>query len=296
MATVNFRVKIGEAVHDVNDVLVDFLVTEVKSTVEVLSDCPRAQQKWIYKGRILGDELSIRDAGIEEGTTVIVMKTAAVAATSSSAGGIRSAPSSGLGMAPPMPISQPIRVSTEMFDAAMLELLHNPDVAVQGAVGVLLKIVSNIATFPMEEKYRRLNRTNAAFSKKVGSLKGGSNCMLALGFSLEGDEWVLIPNAQAWENMMACKGKLERFANKLNQTLGTAERNTAVIPAAAPAIPAAAAASSPPQAPIDPANLLVMQQLLQTMQLQQQQQSTSGGTQESSAPAANDEQQEKHEE
>jgi hypothetical protein len=156
----------------------------------------------------------------------------------------------------------------------------------------------------MEEKYRRLSRTNAAFSKKVGSLKGGSNCMMALGFSLEGDEWVLTPSAQAWENLMACKGKLERFAHKLNQTLGS-EKTTA-IPAAAPAIPAAApavaATSSPPVPSIDPANLVLMQQLLQTMQMQQQQQqqqqTASGDTtaQESHVSAANDEPQEKREE
>jgi hypothetical protein len=272
-------------------------------TVEIISDCPRAQQKWIYKGRILGDDVSIRDAGIGEGDTVIIMKTAAATQTSSSAGVSRSAPSLGVGMAPPMSMSQPMRVSTERFDAAMLELLQNPDIAVQGAVGILLKIVANVGMHPMEEKYRRLSRTNAAFSKKVGSLAGGSNCMMALGFSLEGDEWVLTPSAQAWENLMACKGKLERFAHKLNQTLGS--EKTAATPAAAPTIPAAApavaATSSPPVPPVDPANLILMQQLLHTMQQQQQQQqqqTASGSTtaQESNVSAANDEPQEKREE
>ena len=282
MTTLSFKVKIGEAVFQVENISTDLRIGEVKGTVEILSSCPRAQQKWIYKGRILVDDVTVRDAGIEEGNTVIVMKTASAIASSASSNATRSNPTPSVPTAAPIPsssisssMSMPqMRVSTARFDAAMGELLQHPDVIVQSAVAVLLKIATNVAMHPMEEKYRRLNRTNAAFSKKVGDLNGGNNCMMALGFHLERDEWVLIPSADAWDNLMACKTKLERFANKLNQSL-----DGGAPPGAVPvAAPSTAASSLPPQSPTDPANILLIQQLLQTMQLQQQQQQQQQGT------------------
>ena len=274
MSTVSFKVKIGEQVYQVEDVMTDLRVGEVKATVEILSTCPRAQQKWIYKGRILVDDISVRDAGIEEGNTVIVMKTASAIASSASSTSRSNNTTTSVPMAAPIPSSSlsssmstpQMRVSTTRFDAAMGELLQHPDVIVQSAVTVLLKIATNVAMHPMEEKYRRLNRTNAAFSKKLGDLNGGNNCMMALGFHLERDEWVLIPSADAWDNLMACKTKLERFANKLNQSMDGGVPAGAVPVAA----PSTTASSLPPQPPIDPANLLIVQQLLQ-----QQQQGTS---------------------
>ena len=285
MSTVSFKVKIGEQVYQVENVASELHIAEVKATVEILSTCPRAQQKWIYKGRILVDDVTVHDAGIEEGNTVIVMKTASAIASSAT----RSNPTPTVPTAAPIPSSSissssvPIperRVSTARFDAAMGELLQHPDVLVQSAVTVLLKIATNVAMNPMEEKYRRLNRTNAAFSKKLGDLKGGNNCMMALGFHLERDEWVLIPSADAWDNLMACKTKLERFSHKLNQSIGGVPA-TGAVPVAAPST---TSSTQPPQPPIDPANLLIVQQLLQTMQLQQQQQTQQPQQQPSETP------------
>lgn len=274
MSIVSFKVKIAEQVYLVENVAKELRIAEVKANVEILSSCPRAQQKWIYKGRILVDDVTVHDAGIEEGNTVIVMKTASAIASSAT----RCNPTSTVPTAAPIPSSSisssnsmhipERRVSTARFDAAMGELLQHPDVLVQNAVTVLLKIATNVAMHPMEEKYRRLNRTNAAFSKKLGDLRGGNNCMIALGFHLERDEWVLIPSADAWDNLMACKTKLERFSQKLNQSIGEVP-TTGAIPSAAPST---TSSTQPPQPPIDPTNILIVQQLLQTMQLQQQQQ------------------------
>jgi len=297
-SSLNFKVKFGEVTYDVTNVLLDDSIRSVKHTVQQLSEVPQHQQKWIYKGRILTDEQTVRTAGIAEGDVVIVMRTAATSAssTTTTSGAVGAALPAG---APPVPVQQlQPRVTTARFDAAMMELLQNPEGAVKDAVGVLAKIAGNIVAHPMEDKYRRLNRTNAAFSKKVGAVPGGASCMAALGFHLEGDEWVLVPSAEAWENLVACKNKLERFATKLSQvavgadaaaTLSSSSSSSSsssassassssssaaagVVPAAAPTAATAPASTAGAALPVDPASILILQQVLQTMQQQQQQQ------------------------
>jgi hypothetical protein len=113
----------------------------------------------------------------------------------------------------------------------ILAFLILPLASTQAAATVLLKIISNITLHPVEEKYRRLNRTNQAFSKKVGTVAGGVDCMIALGFHLEGDEFVLIPNAEAWDNIVACKNKLEKFVKRLDSQ---ASSSRVSLPVAAP--------------------------------------------------------------
>lgn len=104
---------------------------------------------------------------------------------------------------------------TPHFDNAMMRLFQNSEEAVAGAVKVLLKLCINISTHPMEEKYRKINSKNTAFVRAVSSIQGGDMCMMALGFTLMNENWMLVPSAPAWENLMACKVKLERFNDKL---------------------------------------------------------------------------------
>jgi len=53
------------------------------------------------------------------------------------------------------------------------------------AVTTLEKILSNIIANPMEEKYRKMRKGNAAFQKRLGGLVGGEDAMKAAGFSFE---------------------------------------------------------------------------------------------------------------
>jgi hypothetical protein len=150
----------------------------------------------------------------------------------------------------------------------MFQLLENPDEnIILNAVTLLLKIISNILSNPNEEKYRKISKVNAAFSKRLGALTGGSSCMEALGFILQGDDWVLVPSGEAWENLLACKKKLEKFSEKLALSLASKPASNAT---SAPPVPAAPPISVPPQAPvdgttpqIDAATMLLMQQLIQ---------------------------------
>ena len=42
--------------------------------------------------------------------------------------------------------------------------------------------------------------------------------MSAMGFNLSGEEYVLTPSAQAWEVLIACQSKLDRFMARYIET------------------------------------------------------------------------------
>jgi ubiquilin len=200
---VSFKVKINETTHDLNDIDGTNFIIDAKSKVENITGVPKSNQKWVYKGRILPDQMTITEANIIDGNTVIVMRTAQpqpVAADTPSKSPLPS-PSQGNSVSPMNAANVPSFMgnvpSTARFDTAMRDLLNQntDETVVKTTVSLLLKVISNIISNPLDAKYRRLNRTNAAFSKKVGSVTGGNNCMIALGFQIEGEEWVLTPNA-----------------------------------------------------------------------------------------------------
>jgi len=82
------------------------------------------------------------------------------------------------------------------------------------AVTTLDKVLSNIINNPMEEKYRKVKRGNAAFNKRLGGLPGGEAAMLAVSFSIDtsdGDEcYILHPTPTAWPKLMEHKTEVEQ--------------------------------------------------------------------------------------
>lgn len=220
----SFNVKINEKVFAIKDVEGSMFVDEAKSLVENISGVPKACQKWIYKGRVLTDQTSLSESSILDGNTVIVMKTAPTSVPTSAQ--TTSSPKASAPEINSNDLQTGSSNSTVQFDNAMFELLRCPDEsAVEAAVTLLLKIVSNIISHPLDDKYRRLNRSNLAFSKKIGSLNGGSASMLALGFQLIGEDWVLVPNSEAWNNIVSCHKKLERFLQRIKDQHTKTESN-----------------------------------------------------------------------
>lgn len=80
---------------------------------------------------------------------------------------------------------------------ALLQL--NDGLEFTAATELLFKIVQNIIKQPDEAKFRSLKRSGAAFSKAVGSAKGGVRFLKAVGFVEEGsgDEAALVLPAKA---------------------------------------------------------------------------------------------------
>ncbi|CAM9576849.1 unnamed protein product [Discosporangium mesarthrocarpum] len=82
----------------------------------------------------------------------------------------------------------------------------------------LVKVIDNIMQHPMEEKYRKIKRSNAGFKRKVGGVPGGDACMRALGFQEtpdEGGTWTMTPSANAWNVLTSAKVQFTVNINRL---------------------------------------------------------------------------------
>ena len=83
------------------------------------------------------------------------------------------------------------------------------------AVTTLEKILSNIIGHPMEDKYRRVKKMNAAFQKRLGGLVGGDDAMKAAGFDTEvdgGEEvYMMHASAEKWPALVATKAAVDGF-------------------------------------------------------------------------------------
>ena len=196
--------------------------------------------RWVFKGKVLADSATIAICGLADGDCVIAVKTKVASSERLPGGGatIGATPSSPTGNAtatPQLPTAHS-RAPTA-FDAAMHELLaHNEDVSqVKACVATLATICANIVRNPAEAKYRRVPAANKSFQTKVGSLRGGSSAMAALGFTAEGaaGDWVLVPSAARWDVLTACYDKLLKFQMRLTAapaapiTAGTGDGATA---------------------------------------------------------------------
>jgi hypothetical protein len=227
---VNFKTKIGETVYDLTSINENSTILDAKIHLSSLTNVDSINQKWIFKGRILGDNLTIKEANIEEDSCVIVMK---VAGTKSNPDSLTNAstsiPSNSNGSSVPQVSTAPASTiallqqaaqvyaaqQTSIFDQAMFTLLENSEEIVENAVGILIKIIDNIVSNPNNEKFRRIGTKNAAFSKKIGTVRGGNQCMSAIGFKLMNDDWILTPSGEAWVHLLQCREKLQKFSVKL---------------------------------------------------------------------------------
>ena len=72
----------------------------------------------------------------------------------------------------------------------------------------------------MEEKYRSIKKSNAAFNKRLGGVSGGEQFLLAAGFTLEDGVFVLTPSEEAWP-------KLVEAGEVANRALAEAEASSA---------------------------------------------------------------------
>lgn len=324
MAAIKFKVKLGEKSYEVDAEDENDTVGNLKAKTSSIVNVPATEQKWIFQGRILTDNMKVSESNIKEGSCVILMKVAGAVKSSTSASPSTPAVGTSSSSAPPLPPSPSLAtastpnsasISTSaptpsfpgirpsmggggvLFDRAMLLLLGNDEATVTNAVSTLLKIVNNIIQSPMEEKFRKVSNKNAAFSKKVGTVPGGPQCMTALGFTLRGDDWILEPHPELWDNLLLCQSKAERFMQRLENnknnnsshsqqplpTSSTASISAPVATSANTVNPAANASNPAPSA----ADVLALQQLLQILATQQPQQgmATPASTSTTTAPA-----------
>mmetsp|Transcript_46180 Transcript_46180/g.139999 ORF Transcript_46180/g.139999 Transcript_46180/m.139999 type:complete len:461 (-) Transcript_46180:44-1426(-) len=203
----------------------------LRSSASEATKIPLSIIKLIFRGRLIAD--SDRDAVVEfkledgcvvhcmgkpaneasEGTTSTV--TANTTSPSSAGSSVSIPPGTAAAAAPP---SASFAADSDPLKTALTKMKSecSPPSTYLAGIQTLDKILSNIESHPMEEKYRRVKRGNAAFQRRLGGIPGGHDAMLAAGFSVEhegeGDSRVemykIVPSADAWPKLVEARAKV----------------------------------------------------------------------------------------
>lgn len=176
--------------------LISAIKVEISSELKVDWD----EQKWVYKGKVLSNEVTLTSVGFVDGDAIHVLKCIRTVSDSQQA-------TSSTTQFMPVP----------HFDNAMRLLLsrNSDEDSVKQCLLTISKVLKNIINKPLEEKYRKLKASNPLVQQKILNCLGAQDVLLALGFTLFGEEWVVQANYLAWNNITACNAKLDKFLAKL---------------------------------------------------------------------------------
>ena len=231
----------------------DATATQIRRSAAGATNIPLTTLKLIFRGRLIADSdkasaadefkleelcvLHCMGKPLEQAKSTAEPAAAGIPAAFS-AGATITAPSaaSASSVAPP-PSANPLQSALSILRSSCLPPVYLT------ALKTLDKILDNIKSQPMEEKYRRVKKGNAAFQRRLGGLPGGHDAMLSSGFTVEqeGSEEVykLSPSADAWPRLVAAKE-----ATAL--ALAEADRATAPLAAPLPMAPPAASVFGAP--------------------------------------------------
>ena len=197
------------------------------------TNIPVTGMKLIFRGRIIAsknDEISVMEEfKLEEGSVIHCMgkpieslpSVAVAAATNSNAS---SASTSGSTVTIPPPAAAAASAaaaaaastnSTTQAPSSLTAALNKIKTSYSAsdyktALTTLSKLLSNVIQNPMEDKYRKVKNTNAAFQKRLGRLNGANDAILSIGFTSVGEEYVLQPSPDAWPKLLASKSTLDQ--------------------------------------------------------------------------------------
>lgn len=187
---------------------------------------PASGMKLIYRGRIIlsrDDDISVvEEFKIEEGSVIHCMGKPAEkplpAAETSTSTSIPSAASTPVVAStvstPSMPVAAPTPAAPSgpvTLQSSLAKIKSNhPAADYKTAVTTLTKLLSNVINNPMEEKYRKVKKSNAAFQKRLGSMTGADEAITSIGFKTVGEEYVLTPSPEAWPKLLDAKKTLDQ--------------------------------------------------------------------------------------
>lgn len=194
------------------------------------SKIPLEKMRLIFRGRLVGNESDkkvIEDFKLEDGSVIHCMgkpeeqekpSDSQLPATAGAQVTINNAAT---------PSTPSASDNSKSLTAALLSLrTSNPPGTYLTAVTTLEKVLFNITQNPMEEKYRKVKRGNAAFNKRLGTLPGGEAAMLAVGFSIDtidGEEcYIMHPSPDAWPTLMSNKAEVERAVKSAKDSSASA--------------------------------------------------------------------------
>lgn len=125
-----------------------------------------------------------------------------------------------------VPTSSAPAADNTSLNSALTTLRLNDAQTYKTALSTASKLLGNIIQNPMEEKYRSIKKSNAAFTKRLGGVNGGEALLLASGFVIEDGVFVLRPSEEAWP-------KLVEAGDVIGKALREAEANSGSLPTAA---------------------------------------------------------------
>lgn len=88
----SFKVQVGESTWDITAESNSTQIGQLKSNLVGNSKIPSEQQKWIFQQKTLEDYLTVKDANIQEGSTVTVEKVIPGSSVVASHNGVRTPP------------------------------------------------------------------------------------------------------------------------------------------------------------------------------------------------------------
>jgi len=196
--------------------------SELRLQVAEVTKIPLSDLRLIFRGRLIGNDDGksvVEEYKIEDKSVIHCMGKPEVGESAKVDAGPASEAGSGISISKPSETSS-APPSLSLDSALSLLRSANSSSTFSTAVNTLAKIVGNIASHPMEEKYRRVKLANAAFQRRLGGLSGGDEAMRAVGFVLEESKsercYVMHASPDAWPKLMESKIKLENAVNEVN--------------------------------------------------------------------------------
>mmetsp|Transcript_22441 Transcript_22441/g.55534 ORF Transcript_22441/g.55534 Transcript_22441/m.55534 type:complete len:427 (+) Transcript_22441:202-1482(+) len=195
--------------------------TQLRTLVATATKIPLSQLRLIFRGKMIKDDSEqdvAQEYKLEQDCVLHCMgkpgNDASVEATPAAA---VSAPSVSVAAADSQNAASPATAPAADPLQAALNLIRTNAASSQvytTAVTTLNKVLDNIISNPMEEKYRKVKVHNAAFGKRLGNLVGGRQAMLAVGFTQTTDEsgtqiYLLQASPEAWPALQQAKADVE---------------------------------------------------------------------------------------
>ncbi|CAB9509656.1 PUB domain [Seminavis robusta] len=219
----------------------DVTPTSLRKLTSEASKIPLDKLRLIFRGRLIGDDdkkNAVTEFKLEEGTVLHCMgkpEGDTTTATAAAAPAATASAGSSVTIQPTAAATAPAASSSNPLQAAFTTLRsNNPPQTYMTAVTTLDKILNNIVTNPMEEKYRRVKKQNPAFQKRLGGLTGGDAAMKGAGFIVEMDNgeenYVMHASAEKWPELMAAKTAVEVAVRDAKAAANQASAPPPVVP------------------------------------------------------------------
>lgn len=231
--------------------------TELRKQASETTKIPLTALKLIFRGRLIGDDDSKEAATefkLEEGSVLHCMgkpvkngdavnAAAAAQPSSTTVAALPAGPTVSVQPAATAPSGPPAAAAAAPMDplpAALQQIrAQNTPQVYETAVTTLQKILQNIVQHPLEEKYRRVKKQNAAFQRRLGGLHGGDAAMKAAGFVTQVDDsgeqvYFLQASAEAWPQLLANQALMETAVQDAKAAVNRASAPPPPLPSMIP--------------------------------------------------------------